>query len=1245
MRGVEVDWGRAFQGSGAVKTRLPSYAFQRRHYWLGADGAGAGDVSAAGVAEVEHALLGAAVGLAGGEGAVFTGRLSLDSHPWLADHAVRGAVLLPGTAFVELAICAGAQVGCETLTELVIEAPLALAAGESVQLQVRVAEPDDSGRRAVSVYSREQDSAEGLSWDVGSWRRHADGVLAAEGAAAERLPSAETVELAGEWPPRGAERIEIDGLYEALGAFGLEHGPAFQGLRAVWRRGHEVFAEARLSEDQWAQAERFLLHPALFDAALHCIAVSSLAGAEGIAEGGVLLPFAWSGVRLVASGASSLRLRLVAGEKGVSLAMADERGELVGSVDSLVLRAVSGEQIGATGQTARRWLFGVDWVSVAAGPDASFSWALIGGEGATPERGPGSPVHEDLAVLGGVEDVAAAAPAVVLVDCAADGSADELVGTVRAMTHRALGLIQAWLAEERLSASRLVFLTRGAVDGGSDVGGGARDLGDHSGLAQAAVWGLVRSAQTEAPGRFVLVDLDGEETSWAALRGALESDETQLAIRRGSVMAPRLARIAAKAVTNGCDGERLDPQRTVLITGGTSGLGALVARHLVAEWGARSVVLASRRGGETPAVRELVAELEELGALVSVRACDVSDREQVRELLTSIPHEHPLGMVVHAAAVLDDGMIGSLTGERVDRVLSPKVAGAWHLHELTEQMGLRELVLFSSAAGVLGTPGQSSYAAGNAFLDRLAEHRRALGLPGVSMAWGEWAQRTELTGRLRELDRSRMARMGSVALSDEEGLELFDAACAGDRALAVPAGLDLRGLGRGLAGMGTVPPLLRGLVRLPPRSAARNTRGSLARRVVAALPQEREEIVLGWVRSEAAAVLGHTTSDAVPVQRPFLELGFDSLLAVELRNRLSLASDLQLPATTVFDHPSTVALADYLYRRLGGGGEVGAEDRVGVGVGESTAGEGNGVVHAGVDVPAAAVEKASGTAGERPPGALAALMRQAFDVGKLGELGELLRIASGFRATFDGAGGNPPTVSKPVRLARGAGRQSLICVPSITPIGGPHQYVKFARELRGERDVSALSLPGFRAEEPLPATMEAAVNAHLQSIRALAAEAPFVLVGHSTGGALAHAIAEHLESVGPPPGGVVLLDSYSMHDGALGEIMGAAMAGILARDGAFVSIDDARLTAMAAYMRLLSDWEPVELAAPTLLVRASEPMPDAPDDDGWRASWSSAHGTVEVPGDHFTIIEEHAAATARAVGEWLSATDLAGSAP
>ncbi len=928
VRGVEVDWAKLFPDS-ARRVGLPTYAFQRERYWL-MGSPGAGDVSSAGLVSAGHPLLAAAVGLAGGEEWLFTGRISLESHVWLADHMVMGVVLLPGSAFLELALHVGSEVGCGVVQELTLEAPLVLGEEGAVQLQVSVGEPDESGQRPVGIYSRAQDATGGERvFSEQEWMRHASGTLAAEVHAAVEdrdagIEARAGVLVGGSWPPADAEPMDVDGLYDRLAKRGLEYGPAFQGLRAAWRRGNEVFAEVLLSEGEQREAEAFGVHPALLDAALH---VGSVVAADSDEDGdgtAVRLPFSFGGVSLYARGASTLRVCLsLAGDGAPSLTVANEAGELVASADSLVAREVSATLLSAASSAgSQSSLYRLSWrqVSPAKGPVME-DWVLLGDEqsaiaAALKTANPGLRVHRDLQAIGEAagDGVGDDVPSVVFVDLRHDSSSEidgvSVPELVRRIASGALELMQQWISDERFASSRMVLLTQDAaavqVTEAPDADA-MPSKEDVMGLAQSSVWGLVRSAQLESPGRFVLIDVYDDEACWGGLGGALALGEPQLAVREGELFIPRLARAGALP-DEGVTG--IDPDGTVLITGGTGVLGGLLARRLVSHHGVGHLLLTSRRGEEAQGAAELRAELESLGAKVRIAACDVADSGQLAGLLDSIAEEHPLHGVVHAAGAIDDGVIGSLTAERLDGVLAPKADAAWHLHRLTEHLDLPLFVLLSSVAGTLGSPGQGNYAAANAFLDALVAHRRARGLSGMSMAWGLWAQDSGLTGALSETDRARMKHSGMSALSSEEGLELFDAVLGGGEALMLPVSLDLAVL-RAQARTGTLPAIFAGLVRVPTRRPS-DQDASFTRRLAAVPEAEREGFTLEMVRGEVAAVLGHASADAIDVQRAFKDLGFDSLAAVELRNRLNATTGLRLPATLVFDYPTTTALASHL---------------------------------------------------------------------------------------------------------------------------------------------------------------------------------------------------------------------------------------------------------------------------------------------------------------------------------------------
>uniref|UniRef100_UPI0028D7211F type I polyketide synthase n=1 Tax=Streptomyces kutzneri TaxID=3051179 RepID=UPI0028D7211F len=905
VSGVEVDWAGYFTAAGHTPRRvpLPTYAFDKQRYWLDAPsvaGEGnAGRTGQTGQTAADHPLLGAVVELPDSGGVVLTGRLAVRSQPWLADHMVQDAVVFPGSGLVELALRAGDEVGCSVVRELTLDALLVLPENRGVRIQVVVGAEEDGGDdRPVAVYSR----AENADPDEG-WTRHAAGRLAA--AAGEALSPLPAV-----WPPEGAVEIDVTDRYDGLAAQGLVYGTAFQGLSRAWYLGQDVYAEIDLPERERPAAEGFGLHPALLDASLHAI------GLAGPTADHAALPFAWTDVELHGAGAASLRLRLApAGEQAVSLTAADREGREVLSVGRLVLRPITPDQLAVGARAGADSLFTLDWVpwkAAAELPPAPHALAVLGADVHLPTGAAAVPVHADWAALEAAVAAGGTVPEVVFAvlpapqDGPGGGPADPREAAVRM-----LELAQAWVTDERFRSSRLVAVTRGAVATGPDEG-----VAD---LVHAPVWGVLRTAQLEYPDRFVLLDLDpgavGPPPS-AAVLAAAHTDEPQLAVRAGGILTPRLARAAAPAAE---PGRGIGPEGTVLITGGTGTLGALVARHLVTRHGVRRLLLTGRRGPDAPGAGRLAAELEELGAEVRIAACDAADREALRELLATVPAQWPLTAVVHTAGVVDDGVLTALDRPRVDAVMRPKADAAWNLHELTQDAGLSAFVLFASAGGTLGAPGQANYAAANVYLDALAQHRRSLGLPGQSLAWGLWSG-AGMADALAEADVVRMARSGVLGLSAEEGLALFDRALATDAAALVPVRLALGALARAPQG---VPPVLRGLVRVPARrgpagpgpAGAAGADGAW-RRLTELAGEERSRAVLDLVRATAASVLGHERKEAIDPEKGFLDIGFDSLTAVEFRNRLDGLSGRRLPATLVFDHPSAQALAARLEEEL-----------------------------------------------------------------------------------------------------------------------------------------------------------------------------------------------------------------------------------------------------------------------------------------------------------------------------------------
>ncbi|HET8641392.1 MAG TPA: SDR family NAD(P)-dependent oxidoreductase, partial [Pseudonocardiaceae bacterium] len=904
--GQPVDWSAVYAGRGARRVELPTYTFQRRRYWLDRT-ATAGDPAAAGLDRTGHPLLGAAVTVADRDALVLTGRLSSAGAPWLADHRVGGVVALPGTAFLELAMYAGQQAGCGRLDELTLHAPLTLPEHGAVRLQVVVDAADAGGARMFGIYSAPADPDLG---PVAGWTRHAAGrcTAAVEPAAVEPAARA-TGDGMAHWPPPGAEPFELAELYERLGRAALEYGPVFRSLSAAWRRDGELFAEVRLPDGVPHDAGRFNLHPAVLDAATHVLHL--LNGADGEADGEAdsdpdggpdstaRLPFAFTGVRLAATGASVLRVRFTpAGEDQFRLAAWDGAGAPVLDIDSVAFRPLD-RSTPATGPDRRQ--YALRWHPVPAPEPVDAQWADFEAAGGVELADTAGGVG--LAGIAGGVGLAGdrPVPAVLVLTCRAGRTPD----AVRAATGEALHAVRTLVTDARYAQSSLVLVTRGAV---AVAGEPADDL------AGAASWGLLRSAASEHPGRVLLLDLDDGADLGATVPVALglaAAGETQLAVRGGTVSVARLIRVPAP------DGTAPSLSGTVLVTGASGALAAALSRHLVTAHGVRRLLLLSRRGPAAPGTAELTAELTTLGAEVTVAACDVADRAALAAVLAGVPAEAPLTAVFHLAGITDDGVVEAQTPRRLDAVLRPKVDGAWHLHELAGGPDLTAFVLFSSVAGVLGAPGQAPYAAANAYLDALATMRRSAGLPALSVAWGLWTT-TEEQGMSATADQARLARTGMLPLPLADGLACLDAAIAGAEPVTVPVRL-ARSVLRGEA-MGALPVFrnLTGRAGLP-RAAGEAATGSAFAGRLAALPAaRRRDVLLELVRGQVAAALGHAGPAEIRPDHSFASLGFDSLTAVALRNGLDAATGLRLPATLVFDYPTCEAVADHIAAELFG---------------------------------------------------------------------------------------------------------------------------------------------------------------------------------------------------------------------------------------------------------------------------------------------------------------------------------------
>ncbi|MFE4917243.1 type I polyketide synthase, partial [Streptomyces sp. NPDC056652] len=896
--GHPTNWHHVFPGqTTAPIPGLPTYPFQHQHYWLEQEGR-QGDPASLGLDAFRHPWLGAATAVADGDnGHLLTGRLSPVEQSWLADHAVFGTAIAPGTALLELAWTAAAEVGAGHVAELTIAEPLVLPESGNVRIQVTVGHTGTDGRRSIALYSRREDTQS-------DWTCHATGVLAEGQPRGEEAVRAGFAELA-QWPVPGAESVDVDAFYERFREQGLSYGPAFRGLNDLRLRGRSAFATVRLPEG--LDASDYGMHPALLDAALQALAAVRTAGVE---SGSVLLPFEWSAAELYRVGSTELRVRADWDQDTAEarIWVADSAGAPVAHA-RLQARVATAEQIRAAEPVEH--LYRVDVQAVPL-PDAAVDgggvWSL-GGRGELAGALAARHVADVDELFARLAQDEGARPARLVLDVTVPCEEADAARAAREVSEFALEVLRRTLADERLARAELVWVTRRAV------GGDVRDL------ARAPLWGVLRVARNEYPDRVIrAVDLGEAAEDLGVLPRVLSlTAEREVIVRQGLAGVPRLVRVeSARSV----EVRRLDSEGVVLVTGGTGELGRQLAHHLVRHHDARHLVLTSRQGPDAPGADDLADELRESGAVsVDIRACDIGDEQQATALIGGL--DRPLTAVYHLAGVLDDGLITGQNPERLARVLAPKADGALHLHRLTQTHDLAAFVLFSSAAGILGGPGQSTYAAANTFLDALAHHRRAQGLPATSLAWGLWQLAgIGMTSHLGEAELSRMRRQGITALTETQGMRLLDASLAQPHAHLVPVRLDLATLRREQDRGGEVPGLLRALVRAR-RSRASETEQSpdaLRDRLLALPEGDRPEVVTELVRREVAAVLGVADASGVGPRQVLKELGIDSVMAVELRRRLAAETGVSLPATLAFDYPTPAAITELLLSRMELGG-------------------------------------------------------------------------------------------------------------------------------------------------------------------------------------------------------------------------------------------------------------------------------------------------------------------------------------
>ncbi len=773
----------------------------------------------------------------------------------------------------------------------------------------------------------------------------------------------------------------------------------------------------------------------------------------------------------------------------------------------------------------------------------------------------------------------------------ADALADVpmLAGVVSLIQHpdALLTLVQA--LGDTGTGARLWCLTQGGV-GTSD---GEAPRSAHAG----ACWGLGLVVGLEHPDRWGgLIDLPARLGDRCAgrLAGILAGEvvEDQVALRDNGVLLRRLLPAPARPAVRAWN-----PSGTVLITGGTGSLGAHVARWL-AERSKCFFVLLSRRGPEAPGVDELVDELEDAGSRVAVVAADVADRDRMSALAAELADRgEPVRAVFHAAGIGQNTALMDMSLDEFRTVYSAKIAGATVLDELFGPVDL--FVLFSSVSGVWGSGRYAGYAAGNAYLDALARMRRARGLAATSVAWGVWADSTMVSPEAEQQYRRR----GLIPMPTAKALASLERVLDADEPTAVVADMDWDLFMTGY-GAARRRPLLDELSQARPREATVSVVGQsdVRGRLAGLSSTERATVLDDLVRATIAEVLGHTDPSAIVLDQPLVELGFDSLSAVQVRNKLGLATGLTLPVMLVFDHPTVTAVRDFLAAELDGPSRPADEGQVVSGDDES----------------------------------FAAIYRMVALRGRMEEVEDLLSSASGLRDRFSSAA-EAPSGTRFVRLATGPGL-AVISFPPFAPVEQTLQFVRLSSFFRDRRDLSMVAVPGFLKGEPLAESIDVLIDVLAESAAHCVGGAPFALLGYSSSGWLAHCVAARMEALGTPAQGLVLLDTY-LPDGMSVALRQAMTYEVNERRSRFTKLNFTSITAIGAYRRMFRGWAPPPVTTPTLFVRPEDCVPGDPTlpplTGQWRTHWPLPHTEATVPGDHCTIVAENADATAALVHDWL----------
>ncbi|MDM0053599.1 type I polyketide synthase [Variovorax sp. J22R115] len=941
LHGVRVDWAGVDRGRQRRRVALPTTPFQRERCWLELPigrSASAAASRAAG-APGDHPLLGASLDLAASRDLCFESCVGRESPLFLQDHCVFEEAVLPASAYLEIAAAAACTVFASdavVLENISFERAMRLPARQARTVQT-VLRPDaaDPERFAFEIHSRGMDVA------GAGWLRHSAGTL--------RRSAPGDAPGGPQDPARflddpGTE-VDVQALYRGCRDRGIGLGPRFQALGRVWRRGDTALGEIALPRPVLHGAGAYRLHPVLLDAALQVIG-GVYAGRD---DSDVYLPVALD--RLVvhrrggSAGWSRVRVEPIGGTDERSLRVDVEwvaaDGQRVAAIDGLHLKRIERGQWQVAAATAgfADWLYEVDWQpdtterAPAADRRAPQRWLIL----APPRSALADALQREVAAAGDLASVvppAAAealpadftgllagpdAPARIVDLWPTDpAAADDPHEATRLGCEAALQLVQAVARAGTAWPAEVWFVTRDA-----------QPVGERpalAGLLQAPVTGLAKVAALEHPElRIVCVDLDADDGSDAqdaarALHAEIcraAGGETQVALRRGQRHVARLARHAPRAPRRPVV---IRPDASYLVTGGQRGLGLETARWLVGR-GARSVVLLGRSDAAAEIATQL-AELRRGGAVVLPMQADVSDAAQLARVFADIDARlPPLAGIVHAAGVLDDGIVAQLTIERLRCVLAPKLLGAWHLHCLTRERRLDFFVMYSSLASLFGSPGQGNYVAANAFLDALAHHRRAHGLPALAINWGAWS---EIGAAVRHRVEQRTKAQGMGSIAPAQGMSILEHLLAGTSPQVGVAPIDWPTFA-GRAGTGQAPAFFARFAAGRPRATPLGARPvgadapaaalDLGLELAAAAPAQRCERLAAHVRAQVAGVL-RLAVEEIDTGRPLNRIGLDSLMAVELRNRLRAQLGLDVPLVRFMEETSIRGLAADLAAQL-----------------------------------------------------------------------------------------------------------------------------------------------------------------------------------------------------------------------------------------------------------------------------------------------------------------------------------------